>query len=121
MKTIIALTLLSLCARPMARGVLIQCWEKGDTQERIIYQNDGGYIHHNYVFFDGQYEEIRKSDDGCLSWDFPKKCKEVVFRENGDEISLEVDVKFSTPTFEALEGHLYEVEITEVFCKRKAL
>lgn len=124
MKTLFIISLL-LSINTLARGVVVQCWEKGmsQTEENIIYENDGNYIHDSFVLYDGiktEFNEIN-SEDECIEWDFPSKCMSLIVLPNKNEITLELKSTFVTNSFEAMEGYLYEVEITPVFCKRKAL
>lgn len=124
MKKLVVIFALLTSSQSFARGVLVQCWEKGVSQspENIIYQNNGGYIHEDFVVFDGVKMEITQSQSQCIDWDFPTPCKDVITRENGDEITLELEKAFSFANGgEALDGVLYEVEMTPVFCKRHAL
>lgn len=129
MKAISIMTLFSfLCGQVNARGVLLKCWPKGEeqTRENILFQYDGGYIHPNHISYDGMNLDLQnrlyKIRGNCTQWNLPSSCVEYIFLPQGNEIEVNLEYSFNlNPDIEALEGHIYEVEVHEVFCKRTTL
>lgn len=126
MKTVISILLLTLMSiQAQARGVLLQCWyqDYAQTEENIIYQTDGNYIHQSLLAYDGELLDISgfRNTEHCISWDLPHTCSDTIELSTGTvEIHLKQKMTFGDGT-EGLMGDLYEVEMHEIYCKRRVL
>lgn len=79
MKNFLIVTSLLLSGNAMARGVVVKCWNVGSeqTEENLVYQNDGEYIHNSVFKIDGK-DVAFDSNESCISWNFPSRCEEVI-------------------------------------------
>lgn len=134
MKRIIGLVLILMSLNTFSStGIMIQCWHKGEVQslDNIVYQNgsDGGYINGGSVLYDGFNIDFLHPDAGIVHSETRSEyteslsrrdCQETISFYDGDTITLELKFlsTFNNGT-DAFEGYMYEVEIHEVFCKRR--
>lgn len=126
-KNLVILCLLFASLSASARGVLIQCWEMGlpQTEEYMIYQNDGGYIHEGFVLYDDMVyvvDELEESKSECISWDFPFYCQDkfVLPGIGSVEVHLKQKIEFADGS-QGLVGKLKELFERDIFCKRQSL
>ena len=119
---LISLFVLASATLALAEEVSLKCWATGEaqTEENIIYQNNS--FAQGFVMYDGIKFEFDSSITYCANKYLPDSCLDQIYRGNGNVIEVDLDKEFTMSNgTEAFTGRLYEVEITEVFCKRRVL
>lgn len=104
-----------------ARGVLLRCWAYGEaqTEENVIYQDNGGYIYSSFVITTNDVKyEFDAAVGNCLDWDFDSVCEDKVAPTIGDVgLKLEREKKFQSGG-DLMFGVLYAVDEVPVYCTR---
>lgn len=127
MKVLLILTSLFLSSQAFSRGVVLKCWEVGQTQstENLVFQTDGEYIHENVLKVDGQSLTVASTgDESCIDWDFPSVCGSKIADAKGLVYSLQLaKTEERADGTETLIGYLHNQKKRAValYCSREAL
>lgn len=127
MKVLIILGSLLLSSQAFSRGVVLKCWEVGQTQStaNLVFQTDGEYIHENVLQIEGQSLTVASTgDESCIDWDFPSVCASKITDTKGSVYSLQLaKTQERADGTEALIGYLHNQKKRAValYCSREAL